>query len=478
MSGDNNTLNEETGPCHERLYRRKVRYLQRFSRRPFGLWVVGAWPNTLAHAPRGIFESVRTPVVTKIEGGVKDLSFDFSVVDLPIRDMRLSTRITGLTGGGSDGWDILRKSRAMKADGHDVVELTIGEHDRRTETEILEAMHRSALGGHTGYPDLPGTNALRHAIAARVQERTGVRTALENVIVSPGAQSALFAAHTAACDPGDTALFIDPYYATYPGTIRGSGAIAKAIPARAEAGFQPDAADLAVAAGGASSLLINSPNNPTGVVYSRDTMEAIAEVAEAHDLWVISDEVYDTQIWEGEHLSPRQLPGMAERTLVAGSLSKSHAMTGSRIGWLVGPAEAMEHVENLSTHTTYGVPGFIQDAGLFALQQGAGFEDRIAAPFKRRHAKVAGYLAARGLSVVPSRASMYLMLDIRGTGLSGEDFAHRLLDQNLIAVMPGESFGAAAAGHLRVALTVDDDRLMAAVATLADLVGALATSAA
>lgn len=391
---------------------------------------------------------------------------------MPIRGMKLSTRITGLTGGGSDGWDILRRSRAMKADGHDVIELTIGEHDRRTEPEILEVMHQSALGGHTGYPDLPGTNALRRAIAARIEERTGVKTALENVVVTPGGQSALFAAHSAACDPGDTALFIDPYYATYPGTIRGVGAIAKAVPALAEAGFQPDASVLDAAAGGARSLLINSPNNPTGVVYSRDTLEGIAEVAKAHDLWVISDEVYDTQVWDGEHLSPRQLSGMAERTLVAGSLSKSHAMTGSRLGWLVGPAEAMEHVENLSTHTTYGVPGFIQDAGLFALHQGRDLETRISAPFKRRHADVSDYLTSRGLNVVPSRASMYLMVDIRSTGLSGDDFAERLLDEHLIAVMPGESFGAAAAGHLRVALTVDDDRLMAAVATLADVIDA------
>ncbi|NNJ68883.1 MAG: pyridoxal phosphate-dependent aminotransferase [Boseongicola sp.] len=392
--------------------------------------------------------------------------------------MRVSKRIAGLTGGGSDGWDILRTSRKMIGDGVDVVELTIGEHDRRTEPEILDEMDRAARAGHTGYAALPGTDALRDAIAARVTARTGVATTRENIVGTPGAQSALYAAHVAASDPGDTALFIDPYYATYPGTIRGVGAVARAVNAHAEAGFQPDARDLDAAAEGARSLLINSPNNPTGVVYSRETMDGIAAVAQEHDLWIISDEVYDTQVWKGAHVSPRQLPGMAERCLVAGSLSKSHAMTGSRLGWLIGPAEAMAHVENLSTHTTYGVPGFIQDAGLFALEQGAAFEARIAAPFCRRHAAACAYLSDRGVPVVASAASMYLMIDVRKTGLSGEAFAEKLLAEHHVAVMPGESFGQAAAGHLRVALTVDDSRLMDALRTLADVVEHLSAHAA
>ncbi|MGI9388786.1 MAG: pyridoxal phosphate-dependent aminotransferase, partial [Boseongicola sp.] len=358
------------------------------------------------------------------------------------------------------------------------IELTIGEHDRRTEPEILNEMHRSALGGHTGYSAMPGTDELRDAIAARISERTGVSTARDNVVVTPGGQAALYAAHVAACDPGDTALYIDPYYATYPGTIRGAGAVARPVEARAEVGFQPSQNDLTLAADGAASLLINSPNNPTGVIYGNDTLEGISRVCRDRDLWLISDEVYDTQVWSGTHLTPRALSGMAERTLVVGSLSKSHAMTGSRLGWLAGPEEAIGHIINLSTHTTYGVPGFIQDAGLFALNHGKELESRIAEPFRRRHAAVADYFARRGLPTVPSGATMNLMVDIRGTGLSGDAFAHRLLDEEGIAVMPGESFGRAAAGHLRVALTVEDQTLMAAVERLADLADKLVAEAA
>lgn len=381
--------------------------------------------------------------------------------------MKLSNRITGLTGGGSDGWDLFYKARRMVADGINVTELTIGEHDTRTDPIILEEMHRAAVSGHTGYAAVPGMDALRDAVAARVEGRTGVPTSRANVVICAGGQAGLFAAHAAVCDAGDTALYIDPYYATFPGTIRALGARADAVQAKPENSFLPDADDIAVKAPNAKSLLINSPNNPTGVVYGRETLECIADACRAHDLWLISDEVYDTQIWQGGHLSPRGLQDMAERTIVCGSLSKSHAMTGSRMGWIVGPEEVIEGIITLVTHTTYGLPGYIQDAGLFALGLGVDFEAKIAAPFKRRHKAAKDLLDQHGIPTVPSFATMYLMADIRATGLSGEDFADGLLDVHKIAVMPGESFGKAAAGHIRIALTVDDAKLLGALQALA-----------
>ncbi|WP_085309074.1 pyridoxal phosphate-dependent aminotransferase [Planktotalea arctica] len=369
----------------------------------------------------------------------------------------LSPSLTDITGGGSDGWEVFMRARKMIADGTPVTELTIGEHDIRTDPSILAAMDAAARGGHTGYAMVPGITALRAEVARRVQERTGTPTSIENVMITPGGQSALFAAHLAACPKGAKALFIDPYYATYPGTLRAIGAIATPIKTQAEDGFQPRAADIDAAAHGAASLLINSPNNPTGVVYTRAALEGIAEVCKRHDLWLISDEVYDTQIWQGAHISPRTLDGMAERTLVIGSMSKSHAMTGSRVGWIVGPREAIAHLTNLATHTTYGVAGFVQDAALFALKQGRSFEQKIGAPFKRRRALSVDILAEQNVvKMIPADGAMYVMLDIRATGLSGDAFANRLLDARHIAVMPGESFGRAAAGHIRVAMTIDD----------------------
>lgn len=381
--------------------------------------------------------------------------------------MKLSHRITHLTDGGSDGWDVFYRARQMVARGIPVTELTTGEHDTGTAPEILHAMHRSAMGGHTGYAMVPGVDSLRDMVAHRVSQRTGAATGRENVLITPGGQAALFAAQAATCDPGDKALYLDPYYATYPGTIRATGALAQVIETRAEDGFHPRAADIESVAQGARSLLINSPNNPTGAVYGRQTLHEIARICRDRDLWLISDEVYDTQVWSGVHLSPRALPGMADRTLVVGSMSKSHAMTGSRCGWIVGPQKAIAHLIDLATNTTYGVPGYIQDAAEFALRQGPALEEKIAAPFRRRLGLAQSILAGHSaLQAVPAQGAMYIMLDIRSTGLTGEQFANGLLETHHIAVMPGESFGRAARGHIRVAMTVEDEKFATALRTI------------
>lgn len=381
--------------------------------------------------------------------------------------MELSERITHITGGGSDGWSVFYRARRMIDAGVPVTELTIGEHDIRTHGDILAAMNLSATGGHTGYAEVPGIADLRDKVARRISDRTGVPTTAANILITPGGQAALFAAHVAVCNPGDAALFVDPYYATYPGTIRAAGATPRPVLTTPETGFQPTQTALNASATGAVSLLINTPNNPTGAVYGPETLTGIADVCKAHDLWLISDEVYDTQVWEGVHVSPRALPDMAARTLVVGSMSKSHAMTGSRVGWVCGPKDVISHLINLATHTTYGVPGFIQDAACFALDQGGAFEDAVGAPFARRRALTLEALKGQNVvRPVPVQGAMYAMLDIRATGLSGEGFANALLDAEHIAVMPGESFGQAAAGHVRVAMTVDDDRYVAALNAL------------
>ena len=382
--------------------------------------------------------------------------------------MRLAHRIARITGGGDDGWEIYYRTRALEQAGEAVVNLTIGEHDEKTDRAILDAMHGSMIAGNTGYAFGPGHRALREAVAARFAARTGAPTTWENVVITPGGQAALFASHMALLDAGDRALYCDPYYATYPGTIRATGAEAVPVPTRPEAGFRPEAAAIAAHATGARTLLINTPNNPTGTVYSRATLEEVARAVTEHDLWLISDEVYDSQVWAGAHVSPRALPGMAERTITVGSMSKSHAMTGSRLGWIIAPVPVADAVTTLATSTTYGVAPFVQDAALFALRQGEAFEERIAAPFRRRRRSALDRLTgANRVRPIPAEGAMYVMLDIRDTGLTGEAFALRLLEEERIAVMPGESFGRAAAGHVRIAMTIEDGAFAEALSRLA-----------
>ena len=298
--------------------------------------------------------------------------------------MQPSQRISQINLDGSDGWEVFLRARALSDAGHKITELTIGEHDVLTDISILKAMHASAIAGNTGYAMVPGIYALRKAVAERVTQRTGVPTEMENVMITSGGQAALYAAHVATCDPGDKALYVEPYYATYPSTLRAQNLNAIAVPTHAEHGFEPLKTDLEPLMQGARSLLINSPNNPSGTVYSHQTHEMIAYLCKKHDLWLISDEVYETQVWDGIHFSPRALPEMAERTLVIGSMSKSHAMTGSRVGWIVGSKEMISKLIDLATNTTYGVPAFIQEGALFALSLGSSFEEKIGAPFRRR----------------------------------------------------------------------------------------------
>jgi arginine:pyruvate transaminase len=373
--------------------------------------------------------------------------------------MKPSNRISSITNGGSDGWEIFYKARQMVSSGTDVIELSIGEHDIGTDPAILKAMNKAALNGHTGYALVPGIEELRSLVANKTEKKTGIRTTLENVIITPGGQSALFAAHMAVLDQGETAAYIDPFYATYPTTIRSVGAIEKRIITSAENYFQPTFEQLDSATKKTKSLLINSPNNPTGMVYNEATIKSICDVAKKNNLWIISDEVYSTQIWAGKHISPREIENMTERTLVVGSLSKSHAMTGSRLGWLLGPKEIIAKAIDLATNMTYGVPGFIQHAGIFALEQGKEFEEKISRPFNRRQKLALDILKDfPNLNHIPPQGGMYVMLNIRTTGMSGITFAHKLLDIEKIAVMPGESFGKAASGHIRISLTLEDKK--------------------
>lgn len=390
--------------------------------------------------------------------------------------MKLSQRVATINGENvtDDGWSVLYKARDMLASGIDVTNLSIGDHDTSTPAFILDEMNDAVRAGGTGYAPINGKASLRKAISDRVTLRTGISTSPDNVFVTTGGQGALFAAMMGATDPGRTVAIIDPYYATYPATVRAASCAVSIVRADPELAFQPDERALDAAAKDATALLINTPNNPTGAVYNQTTLDAIRNACLKHDLWLLSDEVYDTQTHGSSHVSPRALPDMQDRTLVIGSLSKSHVMTGFRIGWLIGPENFIRRITDLTNATTYGVPGFIQDAAVAALTAGQTAESETSALYTRRRDRALDALhGANALKVSPPDGAMYVMLDIRSTGLSGKEFAHRLLETHHIAVMPGESFGTAAAGHIRIALTVEDDLLAEALKTISAFASAM-----
>ncbi|MEO0622757.1 MAG: pyridoxal phosphate-dependent aminotransferase [Pseudomonadota bacterium] len=384
--------------------------------------------------------------------------------------VRLSRRIEEVVGGGADGWEIYYMSRAMIAEGKRVTQLTIGDHDVPPHGRLLDALCDSARGGHTGYTPVEGVRALREAIAARVTARTAVPAGVDNVAVSAGGQAGLFAAMMAVMDAGESCVVLDPYYATYAQTVRAAGGRAIAVACPAEGGFQPNAAAIEAALEpDTRAILINTPNNPTGAVYTPEALTALAELCQRRGLWLISDEVYDSQVWEGSHLSPRDLPGMADRVIVVNSASKALGVTGFRLGWAVAPEPVAARLWDLAIATSYGLPGFVQDAVLAGLAADCPAEAEIVTRYRTRRAAGLAALAAAGgpIRVSPPQGGMYLLLDVRATGLSGTGFATRLLEETGIAVMPGESFGEAAAGHVRVALTVPEEPLTEALGRLA-----------
>lgn len=388
----------------------------------------------------------------------------------------LSERVRRIVSNGDDGWGLYYRAREMRAAGIPVSMLSIGDHDIKTDPSILQTMFKSAEQGHLGYTAVSGLPALRQAIADRVTRRTKTAAQAQNVVISPGGQGAIFSAMTAVLNPGDACIILDPFYATFDVTVRAVAADPIIVPTRADLGFQPDP-DLIAAAitPETRAILVNTPNNPSGAVYTQDRLEAIAGLCCQHDLWVISDELYDGQIHSGEHVSLRDLPGMAERTIVIGSMSKGYAMTGSRVGWAIAPVEAANLMIDLAGATTYGLPGFIQDAAVYALTECSHLEQEVASRYKRRRDIVVDSASKSNvLSVVPPDGGMYVMLNVSGTGLSGDDFGAQLLEDEHIAIMPGESFGSAAAGHIRIALTIPDDHLEDAMTRIAEFADRIA----
>lgn len=375
------------------------------------------------------------------------------------------------TGGAK--WAIHQRCREMKREGADIIELTIGEPDLPPDPQLFEVCHRSMIAGRTGYSSGRGEPELLEAIAARyARRRADVDTS--NVMCFPGTQTALFATLMGLTGPGDGVLVGDPFYATYEGVIRASGAHRESVPLKAENGFRLSAEDLEAAITPKSRvLLLNSPQNPSGAVLSAEEISRIGAVCKAHDLWIVSDEVYEELVFDGVFASPFDDPALAERTVALSSISKSHAAPGFRSGWAVGPREFCEKLLPLSETMLFGNQPFIADMTAFALNSDISTSAQMRSDYKRRSNRFADRLAALpGLVPYRPQAGMFIIVDVSATGLDGESFAWRLLEAG-VAVMPGSSFGANAGNLIRLSLTVPDELVEAACDRIAAFVEAL-----
>ncbi|AKA24171.1 pyridoxal phosphate-dependent aminotransferase [Pseudomonas chlororaphis] len=375
--------------------------------------------------------------------------------------MRYSALTQRIDGEGAAAWQIHYRALELREQGADVLLLTIGDPDFDTPRPIVQAAIDSLLAGDTHYSEVRGNHSLRSRIAARHRARSGQAVGAEHVVVLPGAQCAVFSVAQCLLDPGDEVLVAEPMYVTYEGVFGACGAKVLPVPVRPENGFRVEADAVAARITPRTrALMLNSPNNPSGASLSRDTWQALARLCVEHDLWLISDEVYSDLLFDGEHVSPGSLPGMAERTATINSLSKSHAMTGWRVGWVVAPQALAGHLSNLALCMLYGLPDFVQNAAVVALDAELPELSRMREEYRQRRDLVCDTLGqCAGLKPVRPDGGMFVMVDVRETGLGAQQFAERLLEEHGVSVLAGEAFGPSAAGHIRIGLVVDQQRL-------------------
>ena len=372
-------------------------------------------------------------------------------------------KVTARLGGlGSEKWAVHIEGKRRAALGDRLIFLSIGEPDLPPPAAILDEASQQMRAGRLRYADGRGEANARRALARLYTRQTGRSIDDMQFIYLPGTQTALYAAMMTLVDEGDEVLMADPYYATYEGVIAAAGGIPAPIRVDPDSGFHLRAADLEKAITPRSRvLLLNTPSNPTGAVLSRSEIEAIGKVCEAHDLWIVSDEVYATMTYGNTVFSsPFDIPELEKRTVVVSSISKSHALPGFRAGWIAASQEFCDRCLPVTETMLFGSQAFLEDALAFALDNHFPEVDAMKRAYEQRaQALVRALKGSPKVSARMPEGGMFVMIDIRPTGLSGDAFARRLLDEENVVTMPGESFGAGGAGHLRIALTVGVDEI-------------------
>jgi arginine:pyruvate transaminase len=384
--------------------------------------------------------------------------------------MRYASITNRLAGLGSGKWALHSEARDMIRAGQKVIELTIGEPDIAPDPRLLAECVRAMHAGRTRYSNGRGEPSVVSALVEKYRKRRADVTE-KNILCFPGTQTALFAVMLGLVEAGDEVLVGDPLYATYEGVVASTGARVVTVPLRAEERFHLQAADLEAAITPNSRvLLLNNPHNPSGAVLSREEVAAIGEVCRKHDLWIVSDEVYEQLIFDKSFVSPFDDPALAERVIAVSSISKSHAAPGFRSGWAAGPAEFCDRLLPVSETMLFGGQPFIADMTAMAISENFDTATLMRANYSRRAALVSAEIAGSNtITPLMPEGGMFILLDVSGSDLTGEEFAWRLLREKQVAVMPGSSFGEGARNFIRLSLTVPDDTLKIAVGRIAEL---------
>ncbi len=378
--------------------------------------------------------------------------------------------------GTEQAYVVLAAARRLEAAGHKVVHLEIGEPDMPTPPHVVEAGVRALHDGLTRYALPAGVPELRDAIARSLVAR-GVRATAENVVVTPGAKPALFCTALSLIAPGDEVLCPDPGFPIYESVVRFAGGRPVYYPLDETREFAPHVEAIAQRITPRTRVLIlNLPHNPTGGVATARDLAALAELAQRHDLWVISDEVYGQIRYDGRRDSIAGLPGMSDRTVIVDGFSKGYSMTGWRLGYGVMPTSLTDAMTTLIINNVSCTATFVQYAGIAALTGPQDAVTRVVAGLRtKRDLLVRGLNAIDGISCASPAGAFYCFPDISGvlerTGLTSKTFAERLLAERHIAVLAGTAFGPGGEGHLRLCYATEPAELERALAAIRRFVG-------
>ncbi len=355
----------------------------------------------------------------------------------------------------------IRRFFDIAATMQDVISLGIGEPDFDTPDAIVRAGIAALEGGATHYTSNSGLIELRRAIAEHMDKLYGqTYNPASEVLITVGVSEALFLAMTALLDPGDEIIIPEPSFVSYVPTAMLIGARPVLVPTYAEDGFQvrPETIEAAITEK-TRALLIASPNNPTGTVMSRERLNEIAAIAKKHDLIVISDEIYDRLVYGVEHTCFASLPGMYQRTVVLQGFSKAYAMTGWRIGYILGPGELVGEMRKVHQYLIMSAPTVAQWAALKALEVGEPYVQEMRAEYDRRRRLMVTRLNAMGLDCVEPQGAFYVFPSIRKTGMDDNTFAEKLLAEEKVAVIPGRGFGPSGMGFVRMSYATAYEKL-------------------
>ncbi|MBI4970364.1 MAG: pyridoxal phosphate-dependent aminotransferase [Candidatus Omnitrophica bacterium] len=365
---------------------------------------------------------------------------------------------------------ITDKAKKMKQQGLDVVSFGAGEPDFDTPSFIKEAAIQALQKGMTKYSPSSGIAELKKEIISKLERDNGLKYAAENIIVSNGAKHSLFNAFQVLLNEGDEVIIPSPFWLSYPEMVRLSGGEPVFLETKESDRFKLSAKELENKITQKTKIIvINSPSNPTGVIYEKEELEEIARIAVKHQVFVISDEIYEKLIYDGKrHISIASLnPQIKELTLTVNGMSKAYSMTGWRLGYLAGPKEIVERMDNLQSHATSNPNTFSQYGAVQALIKGEAEVVKMCKVFEQRRNLMADILnKIPKLTYIYPDGAFYFFVNISKTGMTSGAFAERLLEKNLVAVVPGDVFGSDQ--HIRLSFATSDENITKGLSRIAE----------